>query len=118
MKSAFFLAALNRGAACAAALILSLMCARAGLADTHWPADDYDPAIPTIESVLGYESGERITWSHDVRRYFDALAMAAPKRVRIKEYGRSWEGRQLFYVVISSPENIAATEATRGGMHA
>ncbi|EAQ98244.2 M14 family zinc carboxypeptidase [Congregibacter litoralis] len=118
MTSAMFFAVSKRGAVRAALLIFSLVFARAGLADTNWPADDYDPAIPTIEGVLGYSTGERITWSHDVRRYFDALAMAAPKRVRIIDYGRSWEGRELFYVVISSPDNIAAADATREGMHA
>ncbi|WOJ97175.1 M14 family zinc carboxypeptidase [Congregibacter brevis] len=118
MKSAAFLAAWSRTAAFIAASVLSLIFAQASLASTNWPSDDYDPAIPTLSTVLGYEPGERITWSQDVRRYFDALAMAAPDRVRIVEYGRSWEGRQLFYVVISSPENIANSEGTRAGMHA
>ena len=27
-----------------------------------WPDADYDPAIPTIKSVLGHQPGERITW--------------------------------------------------------
>ena len=27
-----------------------------------WPGADYDPSIPTIKGVLGYDSGERITW--------------------------------------------------------
>ena len=122
MKSALAFAALRRvlsySAVSVVTFALTVFFAQASIADTTWLKDDYDPAIPTLSTVLGYQSGERITWSHDVRRYFDALAMAAPKRVRIVEYGCSWEGRQLFYVVISSPENIANSAATREGMHA
>lgn len=81
-----------------------------------WPGGDYDPAIPTVEKVLGYAPGERISWSHDVRRYFDVLAAAAPDRVAIHEYATSWEGRRLFYAVISSPENLERAEAVQDAM--
>ena len=54
-----------------------------------WPNPNYDPAIPTVEEVLGYETGERITWHRDAIRYFEALAEAAPDRVTITEYARS-----------------------------
>ena len=33
-----------------------------------WPGADYDPAIPTIEDVVGHQSGERITWHHETVR--------------------------------------------------
>ncbi|MFT7287263.1 MAG: hypothetical protein ACI87W_001376 [Halieaceae bacterium] len=82
-------------------------------APVQWPSDNYDPAIPTLESVLDYAPGDRITWAGDVRRYFDALAAAAPERVRLVDYARSWEGRGLFYAVISSPANMAATDELR-----
>lgn len=73
----------------------------------YWPNPDYDPAIPTVEQVLGYAPGERITWHRDAIRYFEALQQAAPERVILQEYARSWQGRELIYAVISSPENIA-----------
>jgi len=47
----------------------------------YWPNPDYDPNIPTIEEVLGYAPGERITWHSDAIRYFEALAAAAPERM-------------------------------------
>ena len=59
----------------------------------YWPDAQYDPAIPTVEAVLGYAPGERITWHRDVIRYFEALAVAAPDRMMITEYARSWENR-------------------------
>ncbi len=81
-----------------------------------WPGADYDPAIPTLESVLGYGFGAEITTHADIRRYFEALAAAAPDRVRLIDYGRSWQGRDLFYAVISAPRNMARLDAVRQGM--
>ncbi len=72
----------------------------------YWPNADYDPAIPTVESVLGYAPGERITWHRDALRYFKALEASQPERVSMHRYASSWEGRELVYVVISSPENM------------
>jgi hypothetical protein len=93
----------------------SLPCATA---EVRWLDARYDPAIPSVADVLGYESGERITWSHDVRRYFEALQKAAPERVRIVDYAQSWEGRGLFYVAMSSPDNLARSDDMRRAMRA
>lgn len=83
-----------------------------------WPDTNYDPAIPTIADVLGYEPGDRITWHRDVIRYFDALAEAAPDQVELIEYARSWQGRELIYAVISSAENSANLTAAKANMQA
>jgi len=73
----------------------------------YWPNADYDPSIPTIESVLGHAPGERITWHAEAVQYFEALASSDPDRVSVHRYAESWEGRDLIYVVIASPENMA-----------
>jgi len=70
-----------------------------------WPGATYDPAIPTIRQILGHEPGERITRSEDLARYLEALAAASP-RVKVLEYGHSWEGRKLVYAAIASEANI------------
>lgn len=82
----------------------------------YWPNPDYDPAIPTIEEVLGYTPGDQITWHRDVLRYFEALAEAAPEHMAITEYATSWQGRELIYAVLSSPENMANLEAIKANM--
>lgn len=82
----------------------------------YWPNPDYDPAIPTIEDVLGYQPGERITWHKDVIRYFEALQAAAPGRITLTEYARSWENRELIYAVVSSAENIARLDSIQADM--
>ena len=81
-----------------------------------WPNADYDTAVPTVKSVLGYAPGERITWHKDALRYFEALEESQPERVSIHHYATSWEGRKLIYVVISSPENMARIDDIRDGM--
>lgn len=71
-----------------------------------WPGAQYDPAIPTVQKVLGHEAGLRIAPHADIIRYFEALAAAAPSRVRLFEYAKTWEGRRLIYVIIASDANI------------
>ena len=82
----------------------------------YWPDAQYDPAIPTVEAVLGYAPGERITWHRDVIRYFEALAVAAPDRIMITEYARSWENRELILAVVSAPGNIENLDAIKSNM--
>lgn len=81
-----------------------------------WPQADYDPAIPTVEDVLGYKPGERITWHRDAVRYFEALAAVAPDRLVVKQYATSWEGRQLIYAIVTSAENMARIDEIKTNM--
>ena len=81
-----------------------------------WPGAQYDPSIPTIKQVLGHEPGERIAPPADIQRYFEALATAAPERVRLHEYARSWEGRPLSYAVIASAENVKRLDEIKASM--
>jgi len=82
----------------------------------YWPNADYDPSVPTIESVLGHAPGERITWHAEAVRYFEALASSDPDRVSVHRYATSWEGRDLIYVVIASPENMARIDDIKQDM--
>ncbi len=98
------------------AIIASSCADKAVAQEEFWPGADYDPAIPTVESVLGHASGKRITWHRDTIRYFEALAAAAPDRITLHRYAESWEGRELIYAVISSPENMARIEDIKANM--
>jgi putative intracellular protease/amidase len=75
--------------------------------DFYFKGANYDPAIPSPRSVLGYGIGEAITSHAKIMAYFDALAAAAPDRVKLFEYGRSWQGKKLIYAAIGTPERIA-----------
>jgi hypothetical protein len=71
-----------------------------------WPGAVYDPKIPTIRQTLGYDPGDRITNCEGIDRYLQTLAAAAPARIKLFEYGASWEGRKLFYAAIASEANL------------
>jgi hypothetical protein len=66
--------------------------------------------------VLGHAPGERITWHADAVRYFEALASSDPDRVSVHRYAESWEGRDLIYVVIASPENMGRIDDIKRDM--
>lgn len=81
-----------------------------------WPGATYDSRVPTFRQVLGYEPGERITSPSGVVRYLHALAAAAPARVKVFDYGESWEGRKLVYAAVGSEVNIRRLAEIRSGM--
>jgi hypothetical protein len=82
------------------------------------PNVTYDPAVPTLKSVIGHEPGEAITTPDDIGRYLEALAKAAPDRTRLVKYATSWEGRPLHYLIVGSPQRIGRLEEIRGGIQA
>ena len=88
------------------ALVLLLSCAVVVAAqdDPLKPSSRYDSAVPTVESVLGYRVGEAFTPYADLERYYKTLA-AASDRLRLEPYGKSVEGRTLYLIIVSTPEN-------------
>src|SRR5262245_16401933 len=75
----------------------------------------YDPGVPTLEQVLGYDYGERVARPAEMERYFRVLAERAD-RASLVEYGRSVEGRPLLYLGIASPENIRRLEEIKANL--
>lgn len=88
-------------------LMITLPCFTMAQDFEYIPGTTFDPNIPTVQQVLGYKSGEDITSHADTLRYFEALQKAAPERVKIFNYAKTWENRPLIYVAISNAENIA-----------
>lgn len=71
--------------------------------------------IPTPKDVLGYHVGtpKKLTYSADIRRYFEALAKATG-RVKIIDVGKTDEGRTCWIAAIGSEETLAGLETQRG----
>ena len=61
---------------------------------------------------LGYESGEGFTPHHQVTDYIRHVAETAENVIRV-EYGHTYEGRVLQYVILSSADNLANLEKIR-----
>ncbi|MEM7297520.1 MAG: M14 metallopeptidase family protein, partial [Bacteroidota bacterium] len=72
----------------------------------YLPEGSYDPNIPTPKEVLGYHPGE---WhaSHDQLLFYMRTIAEASDRMFITEIAKSYEGRPLVQLTISSPENLA-----------
>ncbi|MEM7701124.1 MAG: M14 metallopeptidase family protein [Pseudomonadota bacterium] len=77
---------------------------------------EFDTAIPTATDALGHAPGTNITSPTEMLDYLEALAEAAPDRMKIVKYGETWEGRPLHYAIITSAANMANIEAIKADM--
>src|SRR4029077_12708654 len=71
-----------------------------------------DDRVPRPEAFLGYPLGARFTSWDRIVAYLEALDTASTK-VKMWEYGRSYEGRPLKLVAVSSPENLERLDEIR-----
>lgn len=69
--------------------------------------NQYQQSVPTVKDTLGYEMGARISSPDAIYKYFQTLSERYSERVRLIEYGRSWEDRPLYFVAVSAPHHIA-----------
>ena len=69
-----------------------------------FPGTTYDEGIPTPDSILGQQHGSRLAHHAEILRCFETWAAASP-RVTFHSYGRTHEGRELSYAVVTSPSN-------------
>ena len=76
---------------------------------------DHDPAVPRPDDFLGFPVGQRVATSAQIDAYARLLAEASA-RVELVEYGFTYEGRPMVYLVISSPENLARQSTIQDGM--
>jgi len=65
------------------------------------------------ETFLGYKIGTKYTRHHQIEAYAKYVSSTATKTVVFEKYGETNEGRPLFVLIISSPENIANLAAIR-----
>lgn len=82
----------------------------------YFPGAAYRAEVPSQAAVLGFSSGERATSAAEVERCLRAWTNAAPDRTRLVEYARSYEGRPLYYMVVTSPTNLAQLDRIQGDL--
>ena len=100
----------------AAALLGAALISNAAAAQPSPLEARYDAAIPGAEAALGHAFGEEITPPEDAVDYLYTLAEAAPDRMRVVEYARSWEDRPLAYGVIARPDIMARMDAIQADL--
>ncbi len=89
---------------------------RAGVIEQQlFPGRSYDPAVPIPSAALGYTLGKDLASYAEMVPYLERLA-ASSKRVRLATHGASYEGRPIYNLTISSPENLARLDQIRANL--
>lgn len=94
-------------------LLFSQLSAQVDLTPERFDFDpdiSYNTAIPSPESFLGYELGDRFTLYANAVAYFRALAQSSD-RIAINQYGETYEGKPLINLVVTAPDNHARMES-------
>lgn len=81
-----------------------------------YPDATYDPAVPTLLDIVGHEHGGMVSSAAEISQFMRALAAHDPSRMQVQSYGETWQGRELTYAVISSPQNMARLDAIKANL--
>lgn len=73
----------------------------------------YNPAIPKPAAVIYHEPGEWHVTHDRLVNYMQAIAAAAPNRVKLEQIGFTYETRPQILLIITSPQNHQRLEAIR-----
>ncbi|MFC1492676.1 M14 family zinc carboxypeptidase, partial [candidate division KSB1 bacterium] len=77
-----------------------------------FPGGRYNSEIPTPLEILGHRFGEVHTFHWEMEKYIHEIDRVSD-RVKVFNYGRSYQGRDLYYILIGSRENISRYEEIR-----
>jgi len=77
------------------------------------PAGATEISVVSPDAFLGYPLGSHFTPHDKIVAYFRQAAVAAPDRMLLEQYGKTYEGRPLLLAYIASPENLRRLEAIR-----
>ncbi len=69
--------------------------------------------LPSPSIFLGYELGSRFTPHHKIEAFFQMAAKASPQKMKLQQYGSTYEGRPLLMAVITSESNMNRLEDIR-----
>lgn len=73
----------------------------------------FSQTAPSPEVFLGYKLGDHYTPHYKIVNYFKEVAKDVPSRVKLEQYGETYEGRPLLLAFIASPGNLQRLEDIR-----
>src|SRR6476660_155625 len=73
----------------------------------------YNPAIPKPKDIIFHNVGEYHVTHDRLVNYMQALAKAAPDRIKLENIGFTYEGRPQVLLIITSPKNHQNLEQIR-----
>lgn len=105
----------------ALALLLLSLCAGAAAQERadrfdFYARGPYRPQVPRPQVLLRYDVGDFHTNYAMMERVLDAIARAAPDRVRVFDIGLTNEYRMQHVVAVSAPENIARLDEIKSNL--
>lgn len=83
--------------------------------EPFFPDADHDPRFPTPGELLGQEHGSRLAHHGEIVAAFRRWSELS-ERMELFPMGRTHEGRELFYAVITSPENLSRLDGIRADL--
>jgi hypothetical protein len=83
--------------------------------NAFFPGTTYLDAVPRPDELLGFPLAQRATSALEIERCLKAWAGAAADRARLVEYARTYENRPLYYLIITSPRNLARLDEIQAG---
>ena len=81
----------------------------------YYDTSEYDQSVPAPNDHLTRPVGQWPAWHYEATAYLKALAEAS-ERVILESHGRTHEGRELFHLIISTPENLKNLDSHRAAM--
>ncbi|MCJ8164477.1 M14 family metallopeptidase [Pontibacter sp. E15-1] len=86
------------------ALLLLLLCVQVATAQGQ---------LQSPAQFLGYPLGKQFTTHNRILDYVQYLAAQSPDRMKVQEYGHTYEGRPLVLATVASKENLPRLEQIR-----
>jgi hypothetical protein len=80
--------------------------------EPFFPGAHHDSKVPTPSATLGFPVGSKPATHAQIEAVIKAIANASP-RCKLFEYGKTHEGRTLYYLVIASEANIQRLDALK-----
>src|SRR5215510_1028523 len=80
------------------------------------PGAQYDARIPSLKQVAGRDFGQRVSSPEEIVRYLKALNEAAPDRTKLIKYAETWEGRELYAIIIADADRIRRLDEIKSGL--
>ncbi len=83
--------------------------------EPFYPGGTYDTKVPEPAAILGRPAAEPPVRYEELIGYLEALAEASPL-VEMVSYGRTHEGRELYYLVVSAREHMDRLDEVRASL--
>ncbi len=93
-------------------LLFSLPFSSPGQDEDLFPGGKYNPNISTPAELTGHRFGQLHTYYWEMEDFILAMDKESD-RVKVQSYGKTYQGRKLYTVIISSPENMGRLKEIR-----